>query len=256
MKKALTIAGSDSGGGAGIQQDLKVFSSLKVFGTSVITAVTAQNTLGVQDFEVLSPIIVSAQIDSVMQDIKPGAVKTGMLANSEIIEVVHRKAKQYRIKNLVVDPVMVSTSGHRLLDEDAVESMRKLFSVALLSTPNIPEAEVLSGMKIGSHGDMRKAAKEIGNCLVKGGHLKGTDYLFFDGKMVEYPAKKVYKGKIHGTGCALSAAITAYLARGYDVFVSVEKAKEYVDKAISGVFTVGSGLPVLDTAQINRSSLK
>jgi hydroxymethylpyrimidine/phosphomethylpyrimidine kinase len=251
MKKALTIAGSDSGGGAGIQQDLKVFSTLKVFGTSVICAVTAQNTLGVQDFEALSPSIVSAQIDSVMQDIRPDAVKTGMLVNSGIIDVVCKKAKQYRIKNLVVDPVMVSTSGQRLLDEEAVESMRKLFSAALLSTPNIPEAEALSGIRIRNHNDMQGAAREIGSCLVKGGHLDGTDYLFYDGKMTEFRAKTVFKGKIHGTGCALSAAITAYLAHGYDVQVAVGKAKEYIDEAISRVFPVGGGLPVLDTGGIN-----
>jgi hydroxymethylpyrimidine/phosphomethylpyrimidine kinase len=251
MKKALTIAGSDSGGGAGIQQDLKVFSSLKVYGTSVICAVTAQNTLGVQDFEALSPSIVSAQIDSVLQDIKPDAVKTGMLVNSEIIDVVYRKAKQYKIKNLVVDPVMISTSGQRLLDKEAVESMKKLFSAALLSTPNIPEAEALTGIKIKSPGDMQVAAKKIGNTLVKGGHLDGTDYLFYDGKMTEFRAKTVFKGKIHGTGCALSAAITAYLAHGYDVQVAVGKAKKYIDEAISRVFPVGGGLPVLDTGGIN-----
>ena len=252
MKCALTIAGSDSGGGAGIQQDLKVFSSLKVYGTSVICAVTAQNTLGVQGFEAVSPKIVGMQIDSVMSDLRPAAVKTGMLANKEIIDVVTRKTKGYKIRNLIVDPVMVSTSGHRLLDKDAINSMKKLISHSLLVTPNVPEAEVLSGIKIRNEEDMRAASEIIGNCLVKGGHMRGTDYLFYEGELTELKTKSFVKKKIHGTGCALSAAITAYLALGYDVPDAVKKSKKYIDEAIKRNYSVGKGLNVLDTAGINK----
>lgn len=250
MEKALTIAGSDSGGGAGIQQDLKVFSALKTYGASVITAITAQNTMGVQRIDALPTGIISAQIDSVMQDIKPDAVKTGMLSNAGIIRLVREKAAGYGIKNLVIDPVMVSSSGDGLLDEDAIEELRRLLPEAKLSTPNIPEAEILSGVKIKGHADMKKAAEFIGNCLVKGGHLDAVDILCLDGDFHTFKTKKFVKARIHGTGCALSAAITACLAKGFDTVSAVKCAKEYVDDAIGRNLSVGCGLRVMDTAGI------
>jgi len=250
IKKVLTIAGSDSGGGAGIQQDLKVFSALKTHGTSVITAVTAQNTKGVQGFEVLSNAIISAQIDAVMRDIKPDAVKTGMLANSEVIRLVYKKMKQYRVKNLVVDPVMVSTSGRPLLAVDAVEDMRRLISIARLVTPNIHEAEILSGIKIKAHKDMEAAAESISKCLVKGGHLDAVDVLFYDDGFHRFGSRWRVNARIHGTGCALSAAIAANLAKGEGVVSAVGKSKEFIDEAISRNFAVGSGLRMLDAASL------
>ncbi len=250
MKKALSIAGSDSGGGAGIQQDLKVFSSIGVHGTSVITAVTAQNTLGVKAFVVLSPEMIASQIDSVLSDIRPDAVKTGMLANSEVISCVRKKLKEYKAPNLVIDPVMVSTSGQRLLEEDAIESLRKLFPLASLVTPNIPEAEILAGMTIKSRRDMKKAAEEIGDCVVKGGHLDAVDVLFYKGEFSIFKGGGRIDEKIHGAGCAFSAAIAAYLAQDCAVLQAVSYAKEYVDEAINRNLTVGRGARILDTGKI------
>ena len=250
MKKALSIAGSDSGGGAGIQQDLKVFSSIGVHGTTVITSVTAQNTVGVQDYTVLPPEIISAQIDSVFSDIRPDAIKTGMLANRKTISVVRKKLKKYEAVNLIIDPVMVSTSGHRLLEEDAIESLRKLFPLAALVTPNIPEAEILAGMKITSRSDMKKAAEEIGACVVKGGHLDAVDVLYYNGKFSLFKGSGRIDEKIHGAGCAFSAAIAAYLAKDYSVPDAVKKAKEYVDQAINRNIAVGRSARILDTGNI------
>jgi hydroxymethylpyrimidine kinase / phosphomethylpyrimidine kinase / thiamine-phosphate diphosphorylase len=250
VKKALTIAGSDSGGGAGIQQDLKVFSSIGVHGTTVITSVTAQNTVGVQDYTVLLPEIISAQIDSVFSDIRPDAIKTGMLANTEVISVVRKKLKKYEAPNLVIDPVMVSTSGHRLLEKDAIESLRKLFPLAVLITPNIPEAEILAGMKIKSRSDMKKAAEEIGDCVVKGGHLDAVDVLYYKGEFSLFEGSGRVDEKIHGAGCAFSAAIAAYLAKEYSIPDAVKKAKEYVDEAINRNMPVGRGARILDTGHI------
>ncbi|MFZ2455174.1 MAG: bifunctional hydroxymethylpyrimidine kinase/phosphomethylpyrimidine kinase [Candidatus Altiarchaeia archaeon] len=250
MKKALTIAGSDSGGGAGIQQDQKVFSSIGVHGTTVITSVTAQNTVGVQDYAVLAPETIAAQIDSVFSDIRPDAMKTGMLANTEVISVVRKSLKKYKASNLVIDPVMVSTSGHRLLEEDAIESLRKLFPLAVLVTPNIPEAEILSGIKIHSRSDMKKAAEKIGDCVVKGGHLDAVDVLHYKGEFSMFEGSGLVDEKIHGAGCAFSAAIAAYLAKEYPVPAAVRKAKEYVDQAINRNMAVGRGARILDTGNI------
>jgi len=250
IKKVLTIAGSDSGGGAGIQQDLKVFSALKTHGACVITAVTAQNTIGVQGFEVLSGKIIGQQIDSVMQDIKPDAVKTGMLASSEIIRVVGKKMKEYSVRNLVVDPVMVSTSGLRLLDEDAMEELRRLISLAKIVTPNISEAEALSGLTIKTHRGMEKAAEKISSCLVKGGHLDAVDVLFHEDRFYEFKTRGRTEARMHGAGCALSAAIAANLAKGDDLVAAVQKAKDYMDDAIARNFAAGSGLRLLDTGGI------
>jgi len=251
MDSVLTIAGSDSSGGAGIQQDLKVFSHFRLHGASVITAITAQNTQGVQEVHALPKDIVSAQLDSVLSDLKPAAIKTGMLFSSEIISRVREKLMNY--KNLVVDPVMVSTSGDVLLDEDATKGLKRLMSIARLSTPNIHEAEILSGMKIESIDNMEAAAREIGNCVVKGGHLNYTDVLHWNGEIFHFPARAVSKAKIHGTGCAFSAAIAAGIAKGLDVPDSVERAKEFITSAIGRNFQPGSGLRFADTGEIKLS---
>ncbi len=250
MDSVLTIAGSDSGGGAGIQQDLKVFSSFRVHGASAVTAVTAQNTLGVQETVILSKDIIESQIDSVMFDLKPAAVKTGMLANSEIIDLVCRKVEEYKIGNLVVDPVMVATSGDRLLKEDAIGSMNKLIDIAQLSTPNIREAEILSGISIGNQEDMEAAARSIGDCVVKGGHMHGTDILCYGDIIYRFPSKKKKEIRIHGTGCAFSAAVAACLARGLDVPDAVYKTKQFMDSIIARNFSIGSGSRIADTAHI------
>ena len=250
MKKALSIAGSDSGGGAGIQQDLKVFSSIGVYGASVITAVTAQNTLGVQKFEVVAPEMIAAQIDAVISDIRPDAIKIGMLANSEVISVVRKKLKEYKAPNLVIDPVMVSSSGRRLMEEDAIESLRKLFPMAKLVTPNIYEAEILSGIKIKNRRDMEKAAEEIGDCVVKGGHMDAADVLYYKGDLRVFESSGRVDAKLHGAGCAFSAAIAAYLAKGFDVPAAVGQSKQYVDEAINKNMAVGKGMRVLDTGRI------
>ncbi|MBU4405993.1 MAG: bifunctional hydroxymethylpyrimidine kinase/phosphomethylpyrimidine kinase, partial [Candidatus Altiarchaeota archaeon] len=251
MDSVLTIAGSDSSGGAGIQQDLKVFSRFRLHGASVITAITAQNTQGVQKVHPLPENIISAQLDSVLSDLKPAAIKTGMLFSSGIISVVREKLMDYR--NLVVDPVMVSTSGDRLLDENAIEELKGLISIAKLSTPNIHEAGILSGIEIKSIEDMENAAMKIGNCVVKGGHLNYTDILHWNGEIFHFPARDVVRAKIHGTGCAFSAAIAAGIAKDLDVPDSVERAKEFITSAIGRNFQPGSGLRFADTGGIKLS---
>lgn len=251
MDSVLTIAGSDSSGGAGIQQDLKVFSRFRLHGASIITAITAQNTQGVQKVHPLPEDIISAQLDSVLSDLKPAVIKTGMLFSSGIISVVREKLRDYR--DIVVDPVMVSTSGDMLLDEDAAEGLKELMSIARLSTPNIHEAGILSGIEITGIEDMENAARKIGNCVVKGGHLNYTDVLHWNGEIFHFPARDVVKAKIHGTGCAFSAAIAAGIAKGLDVPDSVERAKEFITSAISRNFQPGSGLRFADTGGIKLS---
>jgi len=248
LNTALTIGGSNSSGWAGIQQDLKVFSHFRLHGASVITAITAQNTRGVQGVHSLPEDIVSAQLDSVLSDLKPSAIKTGMLFSSGIISVVREKLMDYG--NLVVDPVMVSTSGDRLLDEEVIGELKGLISIAKLSTPNIHEAEVLSGIKIRGIEDMEDAARGIGKCVVKGGHLSYTDVLHWNGEIFHFPARLVSGAKIHGTGCAFSAAIASCLANGLDVPDAVEHAKEFVTSAIGRNFQPGSGLRFADTGGI------
>ncbi|RLI89444.1 MAG: bifunctional hydroxymethylpyrimidine kinase/phosphomethylpyrimidine kinase [Candidatus Altiarchaeales archaeon] len=250
MKTVLTIAGSDSGGGAGVQQDLKTFSAFKLHGASVITTITAQNTLGVQKIFVLPLDIIEAQIDSIITDLKPVAVKTGMLARSEVIELVYEKIRHYKTENLVVDPVMISTSGNRLLEESAIEGMKKLISIAKISTPNIREAEVLSGIKIETEEDMEKSARKIGNCVVTGGHLRATDILHYNGRIYRFESKGKARMEIHGTGCAFASAIAACLALGLEVPDAVKRTKEFMDSIIGRNFAVGSGLRVADTSGI------
>ena len=250
IPKALTIAGSDSGGGAGIQADLKTFSALGVYGTTVITSVTAQNTLGVTAIHDLPPEMVRAQIRAVVEDIGADAAKTGMLSNSAIISVVAEEIGRYGIP-LVVDPVMKAKTGAALLRDEAVETLiRKLIPVAKVVTPNVPEAEAIAGMRISSVEDAERAAERIASLgaeavVVKGGHLEGdraVDVLYVDGTLTRYEAERIESKCTHGTGCTFSAALTAYLAKGFDVAEAVGRAKEFVSKAIRYGLEVGSGV--------------
>jgi hydroxymethylpyrimidine/phosphomethylpyrimidine kinase len=245
----MTIAGSDSGGGAGIQADLKTFSAFGVYGTSAITAITAQNTQSVTQVLELPPDLVAAQIDAIVSDIGADAVKTGMLANAAIIEVVAAKVRQYGLTKLVVDPVMVAKSGDSLLQPEAVAALRELLlPLALVVTPNIPEAEVLVGRKLESPDDMRRAAEEIvamgaSHVVVKGGHRDGPAVdLYYDGRSIhEFAAPRVDTTSTHGTGCTFASAIAAGLAKGSGVRDAVAMAKAYVTKAIQSAYPVGHG---------------
>jgi len=253
--RALTIAGSDSGGGAGIQADLKTFSALGVFGMTAITAVTVQNTKGVSDFEEISPGTVAEQIRSVAGDIGVDAAKTGMLASAAIVEAVAEAAEETRLPNLVVDPVFVSKHGHPLLADDAVDSLRRLLlPLAIIVTPNLPEAAGLAGFDVQSRDDMRRAADAILRLgskavLVKGGHLEGdraTD-LFVDGGVEEWiDAERIDTPHTHGTGCTLSAAITAHLARGTSLADAVRAGKVFVTEAIRHALALGEGIGPVD----------
>ena len=252
IKRALTIAGADSGGGAGIEADIKTFTVLKVYGMTAITAVTAQNTVGIMGVMEVSPEIVYLQIKAVCEDIGVDAVKTGMLPNSEIVLVVSEALREFNVKNIIVDPIIMSSSGYPLIKEDAIGMLiNEIFPIALIVTPNIPEAERLTGMTIRSINDMEKAAKEIKEAgsryvLIKGGHLGNgnvTDVLY-DGKEFHYFKGRFFKDKnVHGTGCTLSAAITAYIALGYDIVEAVEKARKYIEGAIEHSLQVGKGNP-------------
>ena len=245
----MTIAGSDSGGGAGIQADLKTFSALGVYGSSTLTAITAQNTVGVTRVHEVPIDIIVAQIDAVLSDIGADAVKTGMLASSAIVETVAEEMERHQVSRLVVDPVMVAKSGDRLLREDAVEALRtRLIPLAAVVTPNIPEAEALTGLKIETDEDVRRAAQAIVQLgaravVVKGGHREGpaTD-LFYDGaRFQEFSAPRIDTVNTHGTGCTFASAVAAGLAKGLEVVESVELAKDYVTEAIRRSFPVGRG---------------
>ncbi len=246
---ALTIAGSDSGGGAGIQADLKTFSALGVFGTSALTAITAQNTRAVTAVFELPAAIVAAQIDAVVVDIGADAVKTGMIASSELIRVVAAKLREHGLRTLVVDPVMVAKSGDRLLREEAVEALRReLIPLATVVTPNLPEAEVLVGRPVETLDDMRAAAADIvelgaRSVVVKGGHLASDPIdLFYDGERAfELPARRIETTSTHGTGCTFASAIAALLARGENLEAAVRGAKDYVTTAIERAYPVGHG---------------
>lgn len=247
MKKhVLTIAGSDSGGGAGIQADLKVFSALGTYGMSVITAITAQNTLGVTAVQDIDSYVVKAQIDAIFSDIRVDAVKIGMVSNHGIINVIAESLEQYQPAHVVIDPVMVAKSGDPLLKNESISTLREvLLPQATILTPNLPEAEVLLGYKISSIEEMRLAARELANqyrshVLLKGGHLEGeaVDILSTGS---EYHCPRLDTPHTHGTGCSLSAAIGAYLAWGEPTEVAIAKAKEYVFQAIRHAFPIGSG---------------
>ncbi|MCD6156297.1 MAG: bifunctional hydroxymethylpyrimidine kinase/phosphomethylpyrimidine kinase [Candidatus Atribacteria bacterium] len=251
MKRVLSIAGSDSGGGAGIQADLKTFCTFGVYGMTAITAVTAQNTQRVEAIQELPPQIVAAQVRCLVEDIGVDAVKTGMLSNSEIIEAVASELARYGIEKIVVDPVMVAKSGARLLREEAIESLvEKLLPLALLVTPNIPEALILAEMeKIETLAEMQEAARRIYQkgvraVLVKGGHLPGerTRDLLFDGKeFYSFEGKRIDTKNTHGTGCTYSAAICALLALGYDLSEAVKEARKYMELVISHSLSLGKG---------------
>jgi hydroxymethylpyrimidine/phosphomethylpyrimidine kinase len=249
VRTALTIAGSDSGGGAGIQADLKTFSALGVFGMSAITAITAQNTTAVTAVFELPPDLVAAQIDAVLTDIGADAVKTGMIANSDIIRVVAAKLREYGVSALVVDPVMVATSGDRLLREDAVAALKsELLPLATVVTPNLPEAEMLTGRTVGTLDEMRDAARAIvglgaRSAVVKGGHLDGDAIdIFYDGSdFAELRAPRIDTTSTHGTGCTLAAAIAALLARGEPLPAAISGAKTYLTAALEYAFPLGHG---------------
>lgn len=249
MFKVLSIAGSDCSGGAGIQADLKTFAAHKVYGMSVITAVTAQNTCRVTDIQSINQTVIAAQMDAVFTDIYPDAVKIGMLMSAPIIETVVEKLKAFKPSNIVLDTVMVSTSGHRLLDEQAVFCLRdQLMPLADIITPNIPEAEVLCGFKIDNKKVMIEAAEAIsayynGYVLIKGGHLAdcSDDLLYNKGQVNWFESARVNSNNTHGTGCTLSSAIAANLAMGFGMVESVKNAKDYVWGALSQNFNLGKG---------------
>ena len=249
IKTALTIAGSDSSGGAGIQADLKTMIMNGVYGMSAVTALTAQNTTGVRAIQEVDPDSLRQQIDAVFEDIYPDAVKTGMVSSAELIRVIADRLRFYNAKNVVVDPVMVATSGSALLKNDAVKVlMGELLPLARVVTPNIPEAQVLSGMKIVSKEDMISAAKKIGddhNCavLLKGGHSinDANDLLYADGELHWFEGRRIDNPNTHGTGCTLSSAIASNLAKGYTLTLSVKRAKEYISGALEAMLDLGSG---------------
>ena len=250
IPKALTIAGSDSGGGAGIQADLKTFSAFRVFGMSVITAVTAQNSIGVQGVESLPPAFVALQLRSVLEDFGADAAKCGMLATASIIEAVASELGGRRVEKLVVDPVMVAKSGDMLLQPDARKALfERVLPLALLVTPNLPEAEALAGIPVAEPSDMEEAARRIHALgpryvLVKGGHLKGdaVDVLWNGRDFTRFSAARIDSANTHGTGCTLSAAIAASLARGQALGDSIRSAKAYVTRAIREGFKAGHGV--------------
>ncbi len=250
MPSVLTVAGSDSSAGAGIQADLKTFAALGVYGTCAITAITAQNTRGVDAVLETPPDIVAAQIDSIVADIRPDAVKTGMLASAPIVEVVAAKVREHELPNLVVDPVMVAKSGDRLLREDAVTALRGLLlPLAAVVTPNLPEAGALAGFAIDSDEDARRAAKEIVGLgaravVVTGGHREAAevvDVLYDGATFRDYFAPRIDTTSTHGTGCTFASAIAAYLARGEPLAEAVGQAKEYLTEALRRAYPIGGG---------------
>ena len=252
---AMTIAGSDSGGGAGIQADLKTFAALGVYGTSALTAVTAQNTLGVTAIHEVPTDVIAAQIDAILSDIGADAVKTGMLSSSAIIETVVQELQRHGIEQLVVDPVMVAKGGDRLLREDAVEALKtRLLPLATVVTPNLPEAEVLTNLTIRNTEDVRNAARAIvrmgaKSVVVKGGHMTGHESLdiFYDGiKYREFSAPRIDTKNTHGTGCTFASAIAAGLAKGLPLVEAIGQAKTYVTEAIRASLDIGSGHGPLD----------
>ena len=257
MKTVLSIAGSDCSGGAGIQADIKTMTLNGVYAMSAVTALTAQNTTGVRAIEEVSPDFLKAQLDAVFEDIYPDAVKIGMVASKELIISIAERLKHYNAGNIVVDPVMVATSGSALLKTDAIDALIKdLFPISSVITPNIPEAEVLSGMKILNEKDMVTAAKKI--VLIKGGHSvnDATDILYSDGEMSFFKGKRIDNPNTHGTGCTLSSAIASNLAKGYSMKESVKRAKDYISGALSANLDLGKGSGPMDHAFDLRSEYK
>lgn len=249
MKTALTIAGSDCSGGAGIQADLKTMCSLGVYGMSVINSLTAQNTTGVYGIMDVTPEFCELQLECIFKDIYPDAIKIGMVSNSDLIDSIVKKLKEYDAKNIVVDPVMVATSGAKLISEDAMDALiNKLIPIATLITPNIPEAQVISKIEITNKETMEKAAKIIyemshTNVLVKGGHLiEDAQDCFYDGNSYQwFISKRVDNPNTHGTGCTLSSAIASFLALGYNLSDSIQQAKDYLVGALEYGLDLGQG---------------
>ena len=249
MKTALTIAGSDSSGGAGIQADIKTMTMNGVYAMSAITALTAQYTTGVRAIQESTPYFLKQQIDAVFKDIYPDAVKIGMVASRELIRVIADSLRYYDAKNVVVDPVMVATSGSTLMKNDAVQTLiEQLLPIAAVVTPNIPEAQVLSAMEILTSEDMHTAAKKIGDSygcavLLKGGHSinDANDLLYANGEFTWFEGKRIDNPNTHGTGCTLSSAIASNLAKGFALAESVQRAKEYISGALSAMLDLGSG---------------
>ena len=254
MKTALTIAGSDSSGGAGIQADIKTMTANGVYAMSAVTALTAQNTTGVYGILESTPEFLASQLDCIFTDIFPDAVKTGMVSSTGLIQVIADKLKQYQARNIVVDPVMIATSGSRLISEEAVEALKsQLLPLAAVLTPNIPEAEVLSGLTISGSEDMERAAREIGErygcaVLCTGGHdlNDANDLLWQDGSCKWFCGRRIHNPNTHGTGCTLSSAIASNLAKGCDLETAVERAKIYLSGALSSMLDLGAGSGPLD----------
>lgn len=249
MKTALAIAGSDCSGGAGIQADLKTMTVHRVYAMSVITALTAQNTTGVTGIMEVTPEFLAKQLDAVFTDITPDAVKIGMVSSGPLIRAIAQKLKQYQAQRIVVDPVMVSTSGSRLISEDAVEVLKEeLFPIAALLTPNIPEGEILSGVRIHSVNDMEKAARHMSEkfgcaVLLKGGHNlnDANDLLWWNNRGKWFGGKRIHNSNTHGTGCTLSSAIASNLAKGKFLEDAVSEAKKYISGALADMLDLGHG---------------
>lgn len=247
MKTALTIAGSDCSGGAGIQADMKTMTMNGVYAMSAITALTAQNTTGVRAIQESTPDFLKQQLDAIFEDIYPDAVKIGMVASSELIRVIANRLRYYDAKNVVVDPVMVATSGSALMKNDAVQTLiEELLPLAILLTPNIPEAQVLSGLTIETKEDMMTAAKYIGDryhcaVLLKGGHSinDANDLLYANGELTWFEGKRIDNPNTHGTGCTLSSAIASNLAKGFTLAESVQRAKDYLSGALAAMLDLG-----------------
>ena len=254
MRTALTIAGSDSSGGAGIQADIKTMLANGVYAMSAITALTAQNTTGVTAIMDVTPDFLKEQMENVFTDIRPDAVKIGMMSSEELIKMISKKLKEYHLENIVVDPVMVATSGSRLISETAIDTLKtQLLPMATVITPNIPEAEVLAEMEIRSEDDMVEAAKKIHemyHCAVlcKGGHSlnDANDLLDQDGETTWFHGKRINNPNTHGTGCTLSSAIASNLAKGYSLEESIHRAKEYISGALEAMLDLGKGSGPMD----------
>ena len=254
MKVVLSIAGSDSSGGAGIQADIKTIIANGCYAETAITALTAQNTLGVRDILNVTPKFLENELDAIFEDIKPDAIKIGMVSDKNLIKSIVKKLKEYNAKNIVVDPVMVATSGSKLLSDDAINALiNELIPLADIITPNIPEAEVLSGIKINNVSDMERAIKIISklgskSTLLKGGHMinDANDLLYFNNELIWINGKRINNTNTHGTGCTLSSAIASNLARGYDIETSIKRSKYYLSNSLSQMLDLGSGSGPMD----------